>query len=261
MRWLVARMVPFMAALVPVVGSAQVYLLRADPPQVTAAGVPWQINGEPVFYAGDYYHRVGPTVFFDGNVMVRVATYRGVPLYTDTTLQPYSVVFLPVGGTLMRPYERKRTGELAGTVGSRAPSFPIQRDVEVSTASGTTGLQTPPLRGSGTEDAVAAPEMPAMGTSGAIAQTQRPATSARGERPRAAATIESIPPPRSNAGVWIEYAGARWHPAGPAVTYSPKRFVPIGAYLGLVVYRDVNDNTGPIYVPSVPDGPLVPYRR
>ena len=61
---------------------------------VTAASAPWQINGEPVFYAGDFYYAAGPTVFFDGNVMVRSGSYRGVPLYADSTLQPYSVIFV-----------------------------------------------------------------------------------------------------------------------------------------------------------------------
>ena len=35
----------------------------------------------------------------------------------------------------MRPYERRREGELAGTVGSRPPSFPIQRDGDLSVRS------------------------------------------------------------------------------------------------------------------------------
>ena len=34
----------------------------------------------------------------------------------------------------MRPYERRRSGPLAGTVGSRMPAQPIQRDVELSVA-------------------------------------------------------------------------------------------------------------------------------
>ena len=146
MRQLVLSLFLFAAVLVPTIGNAQVYLLPAEPPQVTAASAPWKINGEPVFYAGDFYYAAGPTVFFDGNVMVRSGSYRGVPLYADSTLQPYSVIFVPIGGKVMRPYERKRAGELAGTVGSRMPSFPPQRDVEVSVASGTTGIQTPPLR-------------------------------------------------------------------------------------------------------------------
>ena len=127
MRQLVLSLGLSVAVLIPTSGMAQVYLLPAEPPQVTAASTAWQINGEPVFYAGDYYYPAGPTVFFDGNVMVRSGTYRGVPLYADSTLEPYSVILVPIGGKLLRPYERKRTGELAGTVGSRTPSFPTPR--------------------------------------------------------------------------------------------------------------------------------------
>src|SRR5207245_7484098 len=67
------------------------------------------------------------------------------PLYVDATLQPGSMVYVPIGGRVMRPYERKRYGELAGTTGSRTPWYPIQRDVELSASSGAIGIQTPAL--------------------------------------------------------------------------------------------------------------------
>src|SRR5438876_2648273 len=113
----------FVAALDVNVSKAQVYRLPTPVPQVTAAAADWQIRGDPVFYSGDFYYPTGPTVFFDGNAMARVGTFQNVPLYEDSTLEPYSMVFVPIGRNVMRPYERRRTGELAGTVGSRAPSF------------------------------------------------------------------------------------------------------------------------------------------
>src|SRR4051812_46857087 len=94
---------------------AQVYSYPTPPPQVTSANTSWQAQGEPVFYQGDLYYPTGPTVFFDGNVMTRTGVYRGVPLYEDATLQPYSIVYVPIGRNVMRPYERVRAGELAGT--------------------------------------------------------------------------------------------------------------------------------------------------
>ncbi len=249
----------FVAVLVPTVGNAQVYMRPAEPPKVTAAGASWQINGEPVLFAGDFYFPAGATVFFDGNVMARSGTYRGVPLYTDATLEPHSVVFVPIGGKLMRPYERKRAGELAGTEGSRAPSFPPQRDVEASVASDTADIQTPPLRSVATAG-VPESDRP-VGTGGSIVPTPaRSAVTAPIERRSRRSAIETIPAPRSNAGVWIEFGGARWHSAGRAVTYSPERFTPIGSYHGLVVYRDASDPSL-IYVPAVEDGPLAPYRQ
>src|SRR5260221_13738899 len=112
MRQRVLSLVLVVAVLVPILGTAQVYQLPTPPPLVTAANAAWQINGEPVFYEGALYYPTGPTVFFDGSVMVRTGVNQGVPLYADTTLEPYSVVFVPIGGTLMRPYERRRAGEL-----------------------------------------------------------------------------------------------------------------------------------------------------
>ena len=253
MRQLVLSLGLSVAVLIPTSGMAQVYLLPAEPPQVTAASTAWQVNGEPVFYAGDYYYPAGPTVFFDGNVMVRSGTYRGVPLYADSTLEPYSVILVPIGGKLLRPYERKRTGELAGTVGSRTPSFP-----------------TPPGPATAAEPSVVVPEAERptaeserpVGTSGSVVPSPARSTLvAPVERRNARTTIVSIGSgPRTNAGVWIHYRGARWFIAGPAVTYAPERFAPIGEYRGAIVYGD-EKNPSHIYVPSVKDGPLVPYRQ
>jgi hypothetical protein len=92
---------------------------------VTANNESWYINREPLQFAGDLYYPAGAGVFFDGNTMVRSGHYNGVPLYTDTTLEPYSVVYVPLERGVMQPYERLRQGSLAGTTASRAPSFPV----------------------------------------------------------------------------------------------------------------------------------------
>lgn len=240
----------FTAVLVPTVGNAQVSWHPSAPPQVTAASSTWQINGEPVFYAGDYYFPAGPTVFFDGNVMVGVGTFRAVPLYVDSTMQPYRTVFVPVGGKLMRPYERRRSDELAGAEGSRALSLPVQLDA-----------QTPPFRVDGEDAVVPAPSRPVGTTGTVVPSSARPRSPAPVERRSTRAGAISVPSPRSNAGVWIEYSGARWYNAGPAVTLSTDRFASIGQYHGLPVYRDRTGHADFIYIPAVQDGPLVPYRR
>jgi hypothetical protein len=231
------------------------------PPQVTAASASWQVNGEPVFFSGQFYYPTGPTVYFDGNSMVRSGMYQSVPLYTDISVEPYSMVFVPIGGKVMRPYERKRDGELAGTIGSRMPSFPIQRDSEASLAAGRPESPTPPVS-AGEPVMIAETERP-VGTGGTMvprAVGSTPAVRMERSRPRGSA-IESIPAPRSNAGIWIQYDGARWRGAGPAVSYEPDRFAPIGEYRGFPVYRDKNGNGDRIYVAAVQEGPLVPYRR
>ena len=104
----------------------QVQSRPTDAPVVTAANESWYVNGEPLQFAGDVYYPAGATVFFNGNTMVRSGNYNGVPLYTDTTIEPYSIVYVPIQRGLVRPYERLRQGALAGTVASRTPSFPVR---------------------------------------------------------------------------------------------------------------------------------------
>ena len=88
------------AALVPTVGSGQVYRSATPPPQVTAAGADWQLPGPADLYAGSLYYPSRPNAFFDQGVMARVGTYKGVPLYTDSTLEPSSIVYVPIGGNV-----------------------------------------------------------------------------------------------------------------------------------------------------------------
>jgi hypothetical protein len=266
MRTFVLCIFLFVAVVTPKIGTAQVYHLPTPPPQVTAASESWQIQGEPVFYEGYFYYPTGPTVFFDGNVMVRTGVYRGVPLYEDATLEPYSMVFVPVAGRTMRPYERKREGELAGTVGSRPPSFPIQRDAELSVAMRGAGLVTPPL-------IVNRPSMMpeaerAVRTSGVVVccssapvccpfASQPQATSP----PPAPTVVESVRRPGEINGVWIEFDGARWYNDGAAVSYDPERFVPIGNHRGFPVYRERTSSANRIFVTIVPNGPVAPFAR
>ena len=134
-----------MAVLLPAAGRAQAFQFRSPAPEVTAATAVWQVSSQPIVVQGLVYLPTRDYRLFDGQVMTQMAIYQGVPIYADTTLEVYSLVYVPVGGQRMRTYERKRYGELAGTVGSRTPWYPIQRDVEVSASSGAVGLQTPPI--------------------------------------------------------------------------------------------------------------------
>ena len=61
--------------------------------------------------------------------------------------------------------------------------------------------------------------------------------------------------------MWIEFQGARWYHDGPATSYSPDRFTHIGDYRGFPVYRDRTSNRDEVWIPSVIDGPIAPYRR
>ena len=117
------------ALFVAAPASAQVHSRPTDPPIVTAENESWYRLAEPLQFAGDLYYPAGARVFFNGNTMVRTGHYNGVPFYADTTIEPYSIVYVPIPRGLMQPYERLRRGDLAGTTGSRAPSFPVGTSV------------------------------------------------------------------------------------------------------------------------------------
>jgi hypothetical protein len=230
------------------------------PPAVTETP-DWQLLGEPIFYAGDVYDPTGPDVFFDANVMVHTGVYRGVPLYTDTTLQPFSVIHVPVGRNLMRPYEKRRTGELAGTTGSRTPSFPGEPDAQKRIIESSLGVAT----SSGVVESVVVPEPGTLGTSGVTALERPVSFSPTGSSPTdlstRAARVESVPRPRSNGGVWIEYEGRRWYAAGAAESFVPDRFTRIGTSRGFPIYRAKSGDRESIYVPAVAGGPVTRYRQ
>jgi hypothetical protein len=224
-------------------GTAQV-LQRPNPyPAVSAVDAPWLFGGLPLVHAGEVYYPTGPTVFFDGNAMWRTGTYQGVPLYEDAALEPLSIVYVPIGGRLVRPYERRRTDELAGTVGSRTPTFPVEIAGSVAAApvsvvaQGFGGTSAP----AALVDFLPLPvEMPAAGQP---------------------VIIGSVPPPGTRSGFWVLYDGARWYSAGPGVAHSEDRFDRIGEYHGFPVYRQKDGGEDRIYIPSVAGGPIVPYEK
>src|SRR5262249_43956523 len=117
----------FLCAVVlfPKAGNAQAFAFRTPAPEVTAAASDWQIAGNAIVVSGLVYYPTRAFRMFDGLVMAQVGFVESVPVYADMTLEPFSVVYVPVGGVRMREYERRRDGELAGTTGSRAPSFPV----------------------------------------------------------------------------------------------------------------------------------------
>jgi hypothetical protein len=262
MRTIIAGTVVIVVGLGVSVGNAQVYQLPTPVPQVTAATAEWQLRAEPIFYSGDFYYPTGPSVFFDGNVMVRSGVYQGVPLYVDATLEPYSIVYVPVGRNVMRPYERPRAGSLTGTTGSRTPSFPIVRDVELSSANAGTGLVTPPA---GDAERNVIPEsVRTVGTVGSLAtraSADTPAPRSASSSRARLAPVTSIPAPTATRGIWLPFNGSRWYSDGAAVPYIADQFVAVGTYHDVPVYQKRGDSPREIYVPAVTGGLLAPYRR
>jgi hypothetical protein len=236
--------------------SAQVVSRPTEPPIVTAENDAWYRLREPVLFAGEAYYPAGATVFFNGNTMVRTGHYNGVPLYADTTIEPYSVVLVPIGGGLLQPYERVRAGDLAGTVGSRTPSFPVRTRPEPREVVAAPSATTAPAQPRGLVSAV---EEGAVGTSGRMSVPTAVGTGGTitAARPRQGG-VATVRRAESNDGIWLRYMGARWISAGPAVPLRASEFVQVGEYAGNPVYARKGLEEDRIYLPSA--GGVIPFR-
>jgi hypothetical protein len=182
--------------------------------------------------------------------MVQVGVYQGVPVYADVTLEPNSIIYVPVGGDRMRTYERRRDRELAGTTGSRTPSFPVEIPAAIPAEQRIvrTAGSVPP---SAVEERI-------VGTSGSVVPNVVGSPSVVTSRPRRT-LVETVPRPRATTGVWVEFGGARWYSAGISTSYSPDRFTKVGEYRGFPVYLETAGRNDEIWVQVVAGGPLAPY--
>jgi hypothetical protein len=257
MRTWMPSLVLTVAVLIPRMGNAQVYQFRTPNPEITAANSMWQVNSEPIIFQGLVYYPTREFRTFDGQVMTQIGIYQGVPIYADTTVEAFSIVYVPVGTTRMRAWERARDREIAGTMGSSALWNPSRA------ASATPYIYATPTAPA----PVPASEERPVGTAGTIVPSAVGAMAAPRVPDRvrpARTTLESIPLPprvRGSNGVWLEFNGNRWYSAGAAVSFRPERFVPIGAYRGFPVYRDTTGDPDRIWVSVVQDGPLAPYEK
>ena len=230
-------------ALMSTVALAQVNLQPTPPPLVTAENETWYRAGEPVMSAGSIYYLAGPAIHFNGNEMVRTGFHQGIPLYSRTTIEPYSVVFVPIGGGMMQPYERRRSGQIAGTSGSTVSALPVEIPSAVG-GSAAPILQAPapptfaaqpvvdevvvPPRQPEPRTQVESPT-PSVGTSGRVARTQIRRQAAN--------------------GIFVAFQNDRWFSSGPPASLDPRLLTRIGEWYGFPVYaaRDAGDST--IYIP------------
>jgi hypothetical protein len=223
---------------------------------VTAENEPWYQAGLPITVAGNTYYPTGPQVYFNGNEMVRSGHFQGIPLYTRTTLEPYSFVFAPLGGGLMQPYERRRAGEIADTVGSLSPSFPVVRSSEqagMEYVPGAGMAQAPPSRVGEivdremeAEDRAPVVTAPPVGTSGSVPVTVGP--------------LETARRPQGLNGVFVEIDGRRYFSDGVAVAYDENLFSRSGEYHGFPVYRQQGQGDT-VFIPLRGGAKLLtPYR-
>jgi len=263
-----ALIVVFAAGSLP----AQVLMQRAEPPAESAALAPWFLADDPLVFNGMVYQRAGAEVFFDGNSMVRVGWFQQTPIYADTTVEPNSVVLVPVGGRLLQPYERVREGDIAGTTGSRAPWFPVALERTEWGAGQMAMAQGPPVQWE------TAPLAPLAGRASGLAPVPAAERAALSEVPRPVGTTgsvaaaapqlylpggsaQSVRVAEASLGVWIEYAGATWQACGPARPLAGDAFEQAGTYRGFPVFAPRGAAAGDvIYLPSR-EAMVAPYRR
>lgn len=249
--------------LLPQVAGAQVYLLPTPDPTVTAANEQWQRTGEAIYYRGDFYYPGGATEFFDGRVMVRTGAHHDIPIYENSTLPQGTVIYVPVAGRQMKPYERRRRDGIAGTTGGRTPSFPVDPRMSDTQAASLLDDREQYTARIATDRAqwdwpkpVATAEVPAL--------TQVPQRRA-GVVP--AGVITSVPKlETTNAGAYVQFDGARYYSSGRAMPNQAGRFTRVGGLNGSGVYREEKGreekgSAKTIYVESVPGGLIAPYTQ
>lgn len=238
--------------------AAQVQSRPTDPPIVTADNESWYVNREPIQFAGDLYFPAGASVFFNGNTMVRSGHYNGIPIYSDTTLEPFSIVYVPVTRGLMQPYERPRQGSLAGTTASRTPSFPVRATASSTPLPGAPSAPTAPPSTIGAIG-VYTPETPVV-TGGRVASVPVATSGGTPAGPQTRRTaVVSIGRPTTNDGIWIPYLGEKWISAGAAVPVTPDLFRVVGEYYGFPVLARRDRSEQVIYIPTLA-GLAAPYR-
>src|SRR5215216_2476876 len=113
MRRSVLILFVIVAAAVPISARAQAMPFRTPVPEVTAATATWQVSSEPIVVAGLLYNATREMRIFDGQVMTQIDVYQHVPIYADTTREPFTVVYVPIGQDRTRAYERAAVSEFA----------------------------------------------------------------------------------------------------------------------------------------------------
>jgi hypothetical protein len=245
------RALPFVLAMSLSVGAqAQLMWQPTLAPIVTAENTPWFNSGEPVYWNGHLYYPSGAQKYFDAYQMVRTGSFNGIPLYIDRMAVPDGIVYIPLAGGLMQPYERPQTGEIV--TASSIPAAPPTPAALVEDDDDDDVLEPPP-------DTVATlrsmSEPMAVGTSGRIAA--RPALRADASATAAPRVVSTLIPPTGVNGIWVTYDGRRWFLAGKAIDYDPATLAEVGMYHGWSVYTRNGDPTT-IYIPTTP-GRLAPY--
>ncbi len=237
---------------------AQITIQPTAAPTVTAETESWYLMNEPVFFAGNAYYPSGPAIHFLSNEMVLSGLFRGIPLYTRTTIEPYSLVFLPIGGGMVRPYERRRSGDLAGTTGSTVPSFPVEipmassRSTPVQAAGPpfveTRGIVAESLA-SGQIQLSRAAEPDTSAEESAPPRTGTPSASGVGTGGRRTSTTAAKQrTARTRDGIFVEFNDQRWYSSAPPTALDATTLRRVGDWHGFPVYTSRTGGST-IYIP------------
>ncbi len=232
---------------------AQIAMQATPQPTVTAENELWYVINEPVIFAGNSYYAGGPSIHFLPNEMVLSGFFRGIPLYTRTTIEPYSIVFVPLAGGLMRPYERRRSGDLVGTTGSSVPSLRVEIPTAFSPSTriqaagppfvetqgivtespSTEMLQTSATTGAADERAGTASTSPSIGTEGLATAARR---------------LKRVGPPPAN-NIYVEFNNQRWYSRKPPASLDAGTLRRVGEWHGFPVYTSPSTGPATIYIP------------
>ena len=262
------RSLSFMATVMliaagTVTGAGQIATFPTPSPPVSAEQTEWYLGGEAIAFGGIVHYPSGPIRHFNRDEMVQTGLFDGIPLYIRTTGEPRSVIYVPLSGGLVRPYEQRRAGDLAGTTGSMPPRFPVVLPAEdrERIAAGPLRAPAPPTGLPVSAVGTAAP--PAADALGRADERPEPAGT-RGAPDAPAATPRHVrigPAPAGVNGVFIEYRDRRWFVAGAAVERTPA-LRQVGEYAGFPVLADPG-RPDLIYLPVAADTPglVTPYAQ
>jgi hypothetical protein len=245
--------------------SAQLNIQPTSAPLVTAEGEAWFRAGEAIVFSGGLYYPAGALIHFLPNEMVRTGMYRGVPLYSRTTIEPFSVVFVPVSGGLMQPYERRRDFDMAGTQGSSAPAISpaLSPSVGPTTSASPYGAPSPLMAQAAAPPVIGSPilfdEPLRAPVSESPAPTQPPATATQ---PVATTGAAPLPIRRGAANaIYMEFDNTKWFISGQPVTLDLSTMTQIGETEGFPVYAKA-PGASTVYVPiSRGSESFAPYSR
>lgn len=235
-------------------------LVQTPLPTVTADNESWYLNGEPITFAGNSYYPTGAQVFFNSSEMVRSGFYGGIPLYARTTLEPYSVVFVPLRGGRLQPYQRPRTGELTGTAGSTPTTLATPPETVPPAGLAPQAAGPPSQTTQMLEMHLPLPSIATASTAVPPA-TEAPATVGTAGRTPAPLHTQIGGAPQGTNSIYVEYAGERWYPSGVPQAIDASRLTRLSDYEGFPVWGDAVEPTR-IYIPPTVGSPLaVEYTR